>query len=197
MAKWGKCDFKELEKFRDRIEEFSEYGVDRFCEDVTKELAARLLAQVIRRTPVGDYTGDAYITKSGRKSHRRYKTVSFSTNSGKNVSFKASTAGKKGGTLRRGWTTQKNGSGSEGLGANNAKAFVDTLKIHHYGSYYIIEIVNAVEYASYVEYGHRKRGGKGWVNGRFMLTNSEKIISGQAQAIIERKLKVYLKEVFK
>ena len=45
------------------------------------------------------------------------------------------------------------------------------------GSVYEIEISNDVEYASYVEYGHRiVRGGNtlGWKDGVFMLTISEK-----------------------
>lgn len=163
MAKWGKCDFKELEKFRDKMESLSDGQVDQFFESVVKELAARLLAKVIKRTPVGVYEEK----------------------------------GKKGGTLRRGWTTQKSGSGAEGLKTSGASQYVDTLKVHHYDGNYVIEITNPTEYASYVEFGHRKRGGKGWVNGRFMLTISEKELERQAPSIIEKKLKAYLREVFK
>ncbi|OYP21341.1 hypothetical protein CG709_08025 [Lachnotalea glycerini] len=68
--------------------------------------------------------------------------------------------------------------------------------MHHYGGYYVVEITNPVEYASYVEYGHRKRGGKGWVNGRFMMTMSEKELERQAPAVIQKKLMSYLKGVF-
>lgn len=163
MAKWGKCDFKELEQFRDKIESLSDSQVDQFCEAVVKELAARLLGKVIKRTPVGEY-------------HEK---------------------GKKGGTLRRGWTTQKSGSGSEGMKTRGASQYVDTLTVHHYGGNYVIEITNPVEYASYVEYGHRKRGGKGWANGRFMMTISEKELERQAPAVIEKKLLTLLKGVFK
>ena len=37
-------------------------------------------------------------------------------------------------------------------------------------------IYNNVRYSSYVEYGHRTRGGKSFVDGRYMLTKSVKEI---------------------
>lgn len=160
----GSCNFDELIKLRDRIEKLSDSEVDRFMEDCARELAARLLAKVIKRTPVGQYP---------------------------------KSTGKKGGTLRRGWTTQASGSGSEGLNTRGAKEYVETLKIHHYGDTYVIELINPVEYASYVEYGHRKRGGKGWVEGKFMMTISEKEIDGIAPKVIEAKLMKMMGEVFK
>lgn len=61
----------------------------------------------------------------------------------------------------------------------------------------MIEITNPVEYASYVEYGHRTRGGKGWVNGRFMLTKSAEEIQNAAPQIIESKLKKELGGIFR
>ena len=73
-------------------------------------------------------------------------------------------AGKKGGTLRRGWGADT---------AGKAKAYVAGLPITKAGSGYQIEIINPVEYASYVEFGHWTRGGAGWVEGRYMLTASE------------------------
>ena len=117
-------------------------------------LAARLLAKVIKRTPVGDYPNSS---------------------------------GKKGGTLRRGWTGGKNSS---------AVAYADSLTIHHFGDAYVIEIINPVEYASYVEFGHRTANHKGWVNGRFMLTISEQEIQQAAPAIIEKKLMKQMGELF-
>ena len=61
----------------------------------------------------------------------------------------------------------------------------------------VIEIINPVEYASYVEYGHRTRNHKGWVEGKFMLTVSEDEIRRSAPRILEKKLEKYLKECFK
>ena len=39
-------------------------------------------------------------------------------------------------------------------------------------------IYNNVKYAPYVEYGHRTRGGKSFVDGRYMLTKSVQEIEG-------------------
>ncbi len=83
--------------------------------------------------------------------------------------------GRKGGTLRRGWTVGE---------------------IKHTGNTYEIEIINPVEYAMYVEYGHRKRNHKGWVPGRFMLTLSEKEIENIAPKLIEKRLQEYLEWCF-
>ncbi len=63
---------------------------------------------------------------------------------------------------------------------------------------------NPVEYASYVEFGHRQQPGRyvpalgkqlkqGWVKGRFMLTISEGEIQDIAPKVIEAKLKKWLK----
>lgn len=91
--------------------------------------------------------------------------------------------GKKGGTLRRGWTgNQRQAAGS----------YVDNLTVRHEGNNYIIEIVNPVEYASYVEYGHRTANGSGWVDGRFMMTISENDLKTIAPKVLENKLKKFL-----
>lgn len=96
-------------------------------------------------------------------------------------------SGKKGGTLRRGWTAGKTVS---------ANAYAQSLHVSKSGGVYSIEIVNPVEYASYVEYGHRTRGGKGWVPGRYMLTISEQKLQQIAPALLESKLQAKLREVF-
>lgn len=55
MAKWGKCDFSEFKELREKIINLEKNDFDAFCEIAAKELAARLLAKVIKRTPVGVY----------------------------------------------------------------------------------------------------------------------------------------------
>lgn len=55
MAKWGSADFKQLQELQKRLEELQKVDLNKFCEDASKELAARLLALVIPRTPVGQY----------------------------------------------------------------------------------------------------------------------------------------------
>lgn len=163
MARGGVQGFSELQKqFNDLNKRLQTADVDKFCRIVAKELAARLLAQVIKRTPVGDYP--------------------------------AST-GKKGGTLRRGWTAQTEEEAASG-GTGDAVAYANALPITKSGNVYEIEIINPVHYASYVEFGHRTRGGDGWVQGRFMLTLSEKEVQRQSAKVVEAKLKKYLGEVF-
>lgn len=56
MARWGSCDFRQLKELQRRMQKLQRVDLDKFCEDVTKELAARLLRKVIKRTPVGGYT---------------------------------------------------------------------------------------------------------------------------------------------
>lgn len=89
------------------------------------------------------------------------------------VSFTPHT-GKLGGTLRRGW-------------------FIDGYT--NSGGYYTIKVVNNVEYAPYVENGHRiKRDGKtvGWVPGVFMLKISEQKIEKQIDKFVENELRKVL-----
>lgn len=154
MARSGTFNFQDFEKIKNNLEKLNQEQVNLFIDACAKELAARLLAKVIKRTPVGDYPNSS---------------------------------GKKGGTLRRGWTGEKNSS---------AVAYADSLTIHHFGDAYVIEIINPVEYASYVEFGHRTANHKGWVNGRFMLTISEQEIQQAAPAIIEKKLMKQIGELF-
>lgn len=152
-AKWGSCDYQQLLKFRENLQKLQSADLDAFCQEVSRELAARLLALVIPRTPVGKYP-------------------------------KAS--GKKGGTLRRGWTA----------GNRDAKAYAKALPIDKQGSTYTVEVMNPVNYASYVEFGHRTRGGKGWVDGQYFLTISEQDLRSLAPGLIEKKLEKRLREVF-
>ncbi len=163
--KWGDCDFRQLQRLQNKIEVFQQIDLDKFCEDCAKELAARLLSKVIKRTPVGQYP---------------------------------SSTGKVGGTLRRGWTGDKD---------VNPRTYAKSLPITKIGNTYQIEVINPVEYGSYVEFGHRQEPGKfvpsigkklkkGWVKGRFMLTISENEINSQADKIIEKKLMKILGEIF-
>lgn len=93
-------------------------------------------------------------------------------------------SGKKGGTLRRGWGA---------TGSKDAVAYANSLQVSHSGDTYMIEIVNPVEYASYVEFGHRTVGG-GWVEGRYMLTVSEEKLKRVAPSVLEKMLYQKLKE---
>jgi len=147
-------DFKDVEKFRDRLDTASQSDIDFFFENCAKELAARLLAKVIKRTPVGQYP---------------------------------KSSGKVGGTLRRGWTNGEN---------SNASKYAESLKIEKKTGYYEITISNPVEYAGYVENGHRTRNHKGWVKGLFMLKISEEELRVQSPLILQKKMEQYLRSVF-
>lgn len=154
MAKWGKADFRQLKQLQERIDKLERIDLDKFCVDVSKELAARLLALVIHRTPIGVYPEGT---------------------------------GKNGGTLKRGWTASKN---------TGAQAYANSMPVTKTGHTYTIQVINPVEYASYVEFGHRTRGGKGWVNGHYFLTISEEDLQQMAPSVIQRKLDKLLKEAF-
>lgn len=69
------------------------------------------------------------------------------------------------------------------------------------GSYYNIEVYNPMDYAPYVEFGHRQvdKTGKtiGWVQGRFMLKISCEEVERLAPKIIERRLQKELEGLFK
>lgn len=181
MARHVKVDIKGLEQFRDKMKQLSDEQVQTFIESCAKELAARLLAKVIKRTKVGKYD----------------KPVNFVTKEGKQVSFTPNT-GKKGGTLRRGWTSKTEAEAESGSGrGTDAAIYANSLAIKKVGSDYVIEVINPVHYASYVEFGHRTANHKGWVEGEFMLTISEQELEADAPRVIENKLIKYLGEVFK
>lgn len=180
MGKMGGFTAADLKKLQKQLNKIQQGNVEAFIDACAKELAARLLAKVIKRTPVGQYD----------------KEVSFTTGDGKQVKFTPHT-GKKGGTLRRGWTSATHEEAASGSGKGNAKAYADSLKINHFGNTVVIEIVNPVEYASYVEYGHRTANHQGWVQGRFMLTISEHEIQNIAPKVLESKIKKFLGECMK
>lgn len=166
MARWGNADFEQLRELQERLQKLQDTDINKFCEDASKNLAARLLALVIPRTPVGTYPTET---------------------------------GKKGGTLRRGWTAGKDGSPS---------AYAKSLPIEKSGNYYIIRIINPTAYASYVEFGHRQTPGRfvpaigkrlksSWVQGQYMLTLSEEELERIAPAVLQNRLDKLLREAFR
>lgn len=169
MARRGaRVNIHELKRMQKKMEKLGkEY--DKFCEAMAKEIAARLLAKVIKRTPVAD--------------PEKWKTP---------------VKGYVGGTLRRGWTAGKENTSEKGnvVGVNGKNGFAQGLEVIKKGNTYEIYVSNNVEYASYVEFGHRTSNHQGWVNGRFMMTISADELQQQAPAIIEKKLTKMLKEAF-
>lgn len=177
MSRMGDFNLEGLKKFRDELNKLQ--NSDDFMEICAKELAARLLSMLVKRTPVGDYSHEIEVTaKRDSKNHKK----------GDVYKKKVNPNGKMGGTLRRGWTGQKTSSAQE---------YANSLLVHHLGDTYVIEIVNPVEYASYVEYGHRTANHKGWVKGKFMMTISEQELEKIAPKVLENKIKKYLERCMK
>jgi hypothetical protein len=162
MASWGSVDFSRLRRLQKKMEKLSRADFDKFCEDAAKELAARLLAKVIKRTPVGQYKGQS----------------------------------KTGGTLKRGWTAKTHQEAESSKGNKNAKAYADSLQVTKRGNIYELHVINPVEYAQYVEFGHRTRNHQGWVPGQFMMTIAADQVQQQAPQIVENKLNRLLREAF-
>lgn len=182
MGSGGKFDYREVEKLQKQIEQL-EREREVFTRECVRELATRLLEKVIKRTPTGrppklDNIKNIKVKGIGGKS----KT--FLSRNG--AILQKYWSGYKGGTLKRGWTVGE---------------------IHKVGDRYEIEVINPVEYASHVEYGHRQQPGryvpalgrclkKGWAPGTFMMTISENQIKNIAPSLIKKRLEEKLQEVF-
>ena len=188
MARWGKCDFKQLERLNQEIEKrldpISGVDMDAFCREAARELAARLLSKVVKRTPVGAIPelGDGPTSIKVRGENR---VAQVKTKDGRTV-FSRYWSGYKGGTLRGAWMIQP---------------------IEKQGDQYIVTVSNPTQYASYVEYGHRQTPGRyvpalgkslkaNWVKGRYMLTVSTQELEQQAPGLLEKKLYNFLKGCF-
>ncbi|MFJ8064903.1 HK97 gp10 family phage protein [Psychrobacillus sp. NPDC096426] len=155
MARWGRTDFTQLKRLQKKMEKLAQADFEKFCEQAAKELAARLLAKVIKRTPVDD------------------------------------------GVLRRGWTAKSQQEAESAFSeATKVSDYFKEVEVNKFGNFYEIAIINPVNYASYVEFGHRTADHTGWVNGRFMLTISENELDAQASKILDKKLTKFLGGVF-
>lgn len=198
MAKWGNCKFDQLKEYAERLEKLTDADIEELCIKCSKELAARLLALVIPATPVGknkytyetkkiyDYWREDGTDDIAGKRHR------YDTGKTKTVRHTV----KVGGTLRRGWTSKTHDEAASGKGKRGepAKEYAASLPVRKVGDYYKIQIINPVEYASYVEFGHRTKSG-GWVEGRYMLTISEEQLKQISPAVLQRMINKKLHEV--
>ena len=166
MGKLGNVKVKGLEEFQKNLAKLQK--PEDFVESCAKELAARLLAKVIKRTPVRDYSKEVTVTaqRNGKK-HKK----------GEQYTKRVNTSGKQGGTLRRGWISESQTEAESGKGSPNKDEilnYVNRLKADCSDGKLKITIANPVEYASYVESGHRQRKKKGfrWVEGHLMMKKS-------------------------
>lgn len=98
MARWGQCDYRQLQRLQQELQRFQTAELDAFCRKASAALAARLLTRVIKRTPVGvaPNLGARTVKVTGR-SGKKYKML---TRAGE--IYENYWAGYMGGTLRRG-----------------------------------------------------------------------------------------------
>lgn len=138
-----KVDLREIKEVAENLKDLQ---TQLLIEQITNDVAARLLRKVIKRTPVDH------------------------------------------GTLRQAWNAN--------IGAKAEKK----------GNGYEVTITNSMEYASYVEFGHRQTPGryvpaigkrlkKSWVDGQLFLTKSEIELERELPKIIEKRMEKWLKEV--
>lgn len=171
-------DYHDIARLRDAVENL-ETVKDKALDKIAKELTAKLLSMVTKRTPVGasiviyksitDINNKHVLYKSGkRKGQAKYKKVTTHT----------------GGTLRRGWTATD---------------------LSYFGTH-MFKISNNVFYCVYVEKGHRQTPGRyvpainarlkrSWVPGKHMLDISVEELQKKAPAIIEKRISEWLNEV--
>lgn len=200
MARMGSFSASGMKDLQRKMEKLQKAELDAFCESCAKALAAQLLRLVMQKTPVGHYDGPVEFD-ANLPAHQ----VEFNTRDGKHVSFhvKARTkhvqfeskSGKQGGTLRRGWIAETHEEAARGEGSPEDKEilqYTESLKVRREGDMLIVDIANPVEYAAYVEYGHRTTN-QGWVPGRLMLTKSEVELEKTAPGALKKKLTRFLR----
>ncbi|MFI3175767.1 MAG: HK97 gp10 family phage protein [Bacillota bacterium] len=155
----GSANYSELRRFKRQFDR--EFGnqrkIDEWIKQVTKHLTARFLTAVMEDTPVYD---GVY------------------------------SDGRLGGSLRRGWVDLEENTSlqiSDAEIENYALAFVANINVVKSGNHYEVIINNNVEYASYVNYGHRVvRGGQvvGSAPGHFFKERSEEAVDRVAERIV-------------
>ena len=192
MGKWSRCDYRQLQKLRDNLAKLQSADMDKFCRDMSKKSAAMLLGLVIPATPVGDYKTDVKVTaKRDSKYHKKGDVFAKRVNK----------TGKIGGTLRRGWTARTHEEAESGQGKTTSKDQIDSftkgLSVAKSGTKYTVDVINPVNYASYVEFGHRTPHGDGWVEGQYFLTHSEQDLKRILPGVIQKNLDALLREAFK
>lgn len=171
-------DVSELEKFRNKL---SRVDIKEAIKSSTEELALRTLAKTKKKTPVGNYDKLNYTPLNITFYKRGNKKKNIKPGDVKNITKKKRKKPiKKGGTLRRSWHLSEL--------TNSGKTF--SIEIYNdakneYGIYY----------GPYVEYGHRKRGGTGWVRGHFMLTRSMKELKNNPPSSIINAINDEIKKV--
>ena len=183
---FGVVNFSELTAMRKTFERLTtpeEQNI--FYTKATKNIAARMLAQLIKNTPVGKNTeeiqdGETVVTMQG-------------------------------GTLRRGWLVKTHKEaviGKDpvaGAAKATAKKAVNRLTVGKKGNEYFVTLKNSVKYASFVNDGHKQEVGRfvaaiqkrlvhRWVEGQHFVEISEVMIIPKIPAILKKSMNDYLNE---
>lgn len=182
-----------LKEFADTLDEMAHGSTrEEFFLSCVNELSSRLLAKAKKRTPVGNgvfrLADDAEVS-SGK---RIYSSQSKQDKKGAihwSIERTHKTAQdvklikvQPGGTLRRMWRATHAKGGSRK---------------------YEARVFNPMEYASYVEYGHRQHVGqfvpilgkrlkRAWIPGQHMLQNSRNELNKEMPGILQRRLNAWL-----
>lgn len=102
------------------------------------------------------------------------------------------------GNLQRGWTAKPGTSPCrEYKPKNTPEQWAESALISRTGNQIRMTISNPIEYAVFVEYGHRTRDLRGWVPGQFMLTISIEEIDSMKTGILQNLLLEFLNGLFK
>lgn len=170
-------------KFQQKLRELGSSGCDEIAQNALNDTVKRALRMVRNRTPVG-VKPKIDGPKTEKVKSARGKTRSFLTKDG--AMLKQYWSGYKGGTLRKGWS------------ANPAVKR---------GTEWRAAIYNPLEYAAYVEHGHRQTPGRyvpaigkrlkrSWVPGQHMLRDSLTGIESEFGEIVRKSMRKTIKERF-
>lgn len=102
----------------------------------------------------------------------QYDGSVFFVSDGKLLIFDGGNTTRKGGELRRNWSLDG---------------------VQKIGNEFVVTISNNTEYAPFVEHGHRKANGKGWVEGQFFLKLTMEDVKEQLPKIVGPAYEEYLK----
>jgi len=187
MGSQSSVDIRQLYNLKARLDKLATVDSVKISEEAVKEIAQRMLATVVKRTPVGRkpmFKGENgnVLPKVAKVTGTSGKKAKMLTREG--AILEAYWAGYVGGTLRRAWTVTS---------------------VVRSGDTFIIEVFNPIIYAQWVEYGHRQQVGRyvpaigtrlttPWVEGKFMMTLSAQKIDKQKDAIVRKIMKKHLEE---
>ncbi len=183
-------DVRQLKELQKKLEKLRGSS-DPFMDKCVKNLSARLLRKVIKRTPVGNYSGEEYdCSGEGMNFHHKGRRIK----------------GAVGGGLRRGWTakTEEEAAPKKKTAVSVSK-YLEDLPVARSGNTVSVTISNPVNYTPYVEYGHRivvsgKDGKKktiGYAQGHHMLEKSVQDVQKIAPKVVEKEFKKFMSEGFK